>query len=150
MVILSPLGTPGTYCETGSSRLSLFSWGQLHDHRGRHRLRIRSDPEMSVGARRACSAQQRGAVVRCELTLGCAQENHGAGDQKFVGGLIHHGLQRSLIDRLERRRTVCGTRTRACCKHESNTQEKVRWAKSNAERRACDRKSFLGHVTICS
>jgi hypothetical protein len=26
MVMLSPLGTPGTYFETGSSRLSLPSW----------------------------------------------------------------------------------------------------------------------------
>ena len=59
---------------------------------------------MGVGAGRARSAQQRGAVGGCELALGCAQENHGAGDQEFLGGRVHHGLQRSLVDRLERRR----------------------------------------------
>jgi hypothetical protein len=37
--------------------------------------------------------------------LRCAQENYGAGDQKFPGGRVHHGLQHSLVDWLECRRS---------------------------------------------
>ncbi len=84
--------------------------GQLQDHRGRHRLGIRGDPEVGVGAGRGRRAQLRGAVGDRELALGSAQENHGAGNQEFLGGRVHRGLQRSLVDRLERRRAGRGSR----------------------------------------
>ena len=109
MVMLSPLGTPGTYFETGSPRLELAFLRQLHDHRGRHRLGIGSDPEVGVGVGRVRRAQLRGAVGDRELALGGAQENHGAGNQEFLGGRVHHGLQRGLADRLERRRASRGS-----------------------------------------
>ena len=100
--------------------------GQLHDHRGRHRLGIRGDPEVGVGAGRARRAQLRGAGGDRELALGCAQEHHGAGHQELLGGRVHHGLQRSLVDRLERRRAGRGTRPRAPCDQESNTDQEAR------------------------
>ena len=61
-----------------------------------------------------------------ELALGCAQENHGPGDQEFLGGRVHHGLQRSLVDWLERRRAGRGARPRARCDQESNTDQEAR------------------------
>ena len=98
---------------------------QLHDHRGRHRLRVRGDPEVGVGAGRARRAQLRRAVGDRELALGCAQEHHGAGHQEFLGRRVHHGLQRGLVDRLERRRVSRGARPRARCDQESNTDQEA-------------------------
>src|SRR5206468_11070053 len=40
----------------------------------------------------------------------------------LLGGRVHHGLQRSLVDRLERRRA----RPRASCDQESNTDQQAR------------------------
>ncbi len=79
---------------------------QLHDHRGRHRLGIRGDPEVGVGAGRVRGVQLRGAAGGGEITLRCAQENHSAGDEEFLDSLVHQGLERSLVDRLERRRAA--------------------------------------------
>ena len=50
----------------------------------------------------------------------------GAGDQEFLGGRVHHGLQRSLVDWLERRRAGRGTGSRARCNQESNTDQQTR------------------------
>src|SRR5947209_4321814 len=49
------------------------------------------------------SAAKRLRRSRLAINLRCAQENDGARDQEFLGGLVHHGLQRSLVDLLERR-----------------------------------------------
>ena len=81
--------------------------GQLQDHRGRHRLGVRGDPEVGVGAGRGRGAQLGGAGGDREVALGGAQKNHGAGDQELPGGRVHHGLKRGLVDRLERRRPSC-------------------------------------------
>ena len=81
---------------------------------------------MGVGAGRVCGVQLRGAGGGGEVTLGCAQENHGAGDQQFLGGRVHHGLQRSLVDWLERRRAGRGTGPRAPCDQDSNADQQTR------------------------
>ena len=47
-------------------------------------------------------------------------------DQELLGGPVHHGLQRSLVDWLERRRAGGGTRPRARCDQESNTDQQAR------------------------
>ena len=50
MVILSPLGTPGTYLRDRIVETQLAFLGEQHDQRGRHRLGIRGNPEVGVGA----------------------------------------------------------------------------------------------------
>jgi hypothetical protein len=54
---------------------------QLHDHCCRYGLGIRGDPELGFGARQILGVQLRGAAGRGEVTLRCAQDNHGAGDE---------------------------------------------------------------------
>jgi len=75
---------------------------QLHDHRGGHRLGIRGGPEIRVGAGLVRGVHLSGAVGGGKVTLRRAQENDGAGDQERLRGRIHHDLQRSLVDWLER------------------------------------------------
>ena len=60
------------------SEFELSFLRHLDDHRGRHRLGVRGDPEMRVGAGRGRSADLRGAVGDRELPLRCAQEHDGA------------------------------------------------------------------------
>jgi hypothetical protein len=43
--MLSPLGTPDVI-RYGIAETELAFLGQLHDHRGRHRLGVRRDPEV--------------------------------------------------------------------------------------------------------
>jgi hypothetical protein len=87
--------------EFKESKLALLS--QLHDHCCRHGLGVRGYPEVGVGAGRVRGVQLGGAAGGGEVTLRCAQENHGAGDEKLLDGRVHQSLQCCLVDRLETR-----------------------------------------------
>jgi hypothetical protein len=77
---------------------------QLHDHGGGHRLGVRGGAEVDIRAWRVRGAEFGRSIAEDDVALRGRENNHGAGQHKFLGQPFDGGLKRGRVDRLEARR----------------------------------------------
>ena len=138
--MLSPLGTPGTYFETGSSRLSLPSCASC-------RITAAVIVLVFEAIRKWVSALGGIVVpnsvvpwVTVKSPWGVRRRTTAPGNQELLGGLVHHGLQRGLVDRLERR---AGRGSRRCGR--ASPCRRGRRRRSRRRRAPCDQEGSASH-----